>query len=112
MWYGLPMRRAQLILVIVGLLSTPLALLARGISCDNSTFVCCMMHSQHSQICHCPVKTGHRALDFGFIAPMAPTQAMPTAELGVPVSLRRAVTNYEQSPLSRLPSEPFEPPRT
>ena len=85
--------------------ATPLALLARGIACDNSTCICCMMHGAHAQVCHCSMKSGHHPLDFGFVAPMAPTYTTSAAKLEAPVSIRRAVTSDNQSPLtSSLPS--------
>src|ERR1700683_5264919 len=101
------MRRAQIILVIVGLMATPLALLARGVWCDNSPCMCSMMHGQHPTICHCPMESGHHPLDFGFVAPMAPTYAMAIGKLSVPVSARLDLTSYKQSALSLFPSEPF-----
>ena len=106
------MRLAQVIVVVVALVATPLALLARGVACDNSPFMCCMLHSQHSQICHCPMKSGHRALDFGFIAPIAPTHPMPIIKLVVPGEMRQAVAGYAQSLVSVFLSAPFEPPRS
>ena len=119
------MRHAQIIVVMVALLTTPLALLARGIACDNCTCtsMCCMPHGQHSpnmgMMCHgsaekmqCGPNSRHKALDFGFIAPIAPTHAMSMVKLIVPAPTRRTVTNYIQLPLSRALSAPLEPPRS
>jgi hypothetical protein len=117
------MRLAQVIVIVVALAATPLALLARGIACDNSGAMCCMMHSQHSgkgmmcegssgNMSQCPMRSGHRPLDFGFIAPIAPTYPMPITTLIVPGATRQPVASYGRHPVLGFLSAPFEPPRS
>jgi hypothetical protein len=95
MWYLTAMRRAQAILVIVALLSTPLALLARvndpGMPDCNG--MCCLPHSSHhhspartpppepqkdDMACHhgaagqmmeCSMNSGQHRMDYGLLAP-------------------------------------------
>src|SRR5579863_6422007 len=102
-----PMHRAQSILLILALLATPLALLARGIACAGSDcdMACCRMHmgpSASGMSCShcdnlCGMKTHNKALDFGFIAPMAPTIRSAHAALALPSSVRQNVLAYRES---------------
>lgn len=127
-------RRAQSILLVIALLATPLALLARGIACDSSCdcMVCCMAHRAsgapsattsraqgtgsscaHDVAGHmtCGMHTKHSALDFGFIAPMAPTFIEPLIHIAAPAAVRQPVANFKQFPFATDLSVPLEPPR-
>ncbi|MGH9758427.1 MAG: hypothetical protein ACRD4M_11880 [Candidatus Acidiferrales bacterium] len=129
------MRRVQAILVMVALLATPLALLARTVSpaadCD---MVCCPvnrahstpmqneMHHETSTATHCRhaasmdmdccMESGRNALPYGLLALMAPTKPYPHATLTPPsMSLRFFAATNPSTP--RGPStEFFEPPRS
>jgi hypothetical protein len=130
------MRRAQAIIVIIALLATPLALLARaaadGASDCNRT--CCLQHGSHSahmhhpmnspaaqgafcphrgteKDCSCVMKAGHDHVAYGFLAPIVPTA--PSAILSVEFP---DTSSGMSSPLTEFPatgflSAPFEPPR-
>ena len=123
------MRRTQAILVIVALLATPLALVARGLACDTSVCVCacCRPHghssppqftaAEHRRIAagycpYCGMKLKHRSMDYGFLAPIAPTAPLPVAAVPSPAIARETVAIFTPSPLSGYLPEPFEPPRT
>jgi hypothetical protein len=85
------MRRAQAILVILALLAAPLALLARSAagSMSGCAGMCCPIHGSHAarvlhekMLCHhgeaghffeCAITPGHHGIDYGLIAPLAPT---------------------------------------
>lgn len=122
----LPMLRLPAYLVVVALLATPLALLARGIACDPSACDCMSMcarqagaHDQH--LCGgamhatapmCGTHRGNHALDYGFIAPLAPTAPLPRIQLAKPNASIEGVTRYAQSAIAGFLSAPFEPPRS
>lgn len=116
------MRRSEAILVIVALLASPLALVARGIFCNPSQ-ANCMMACAHASLeskTHCAAghapmcgtHPGNRALDYGFVAPFAPALPLPYAQLsGLAVSFE-SMTNFEQSSVDGIFGVPFEPPRS
>ena len=113
------MRRAEIILVIVALLATPLALVARGMACESSacTMMCCLPHGSHSHqgqpmVCHCQDKSGKHLPDFGLIAPIAPTMIEAFVVVGAPDASRYPVRTYMQSPARGFAPTPFDPPRT
>ncbi|MBZ5696078.1 MAG: hypothetical protein LAN36_12055 [Acidobacteriia bacterium] len=111
------MRRLRAIAVIVALLATPLALLARGMACEASACtMCCPMHTSHSHsgqpmACHCSTKSRNSAPDFGLIAPIAPTMPAPLVTLAVPDAVRQPFSTYTQSAVSSFLSAPLQPPR-
>jgi hypothetical protein len=111
------MHRIKASLIVMALLATPLALLARGMACEaSSTMMCCAFHGSHSRhgqamACHCATKSGARLPDFGLIAPIAPTKPASLAMLASPELIGRAFVIYAQSPVSGFFSAPFEPPR-
>ena len=129
------MQRVQAILVMVALLATPLALLARATplpaDCD---MMCCpasqshsapiqnLMHHETSTANHCLhhagemdgncyMRSGRAALPFGLLALMAPTNPSSHARLAPPaVSLRSFASLVSFAPQG--PSvDLFEPPR-
>jgi len=119
------MLRLPAYLVILALLATPLALLARGIACNPSECDCMALcarqaASQHMHLCGaskhaapmCGTHRGNHALDYGFIAPIAPTAPIPLAQLAPLFASSEWVAPYEQSPVSGFVSALFEPPRS
>jgi len=118
------MFRTQAIVVVKALLSVPLALLARGLACDTSNCQCAAMcgaqeHSAHRTLCGeaprapmCGTHQGHHALDYGFIAPIAPTAPLSQVKLDSPVLSRELIAEYAQSSVAGFFSAPFEPPRS
>jgi hypothetical protein len=112
-------------LVIIALLATPLALLARGIACAPSDCNCAMAelasHSaaQNQHLCGatkhvpmCGTHPGHHPLDYGVIAPIAPTAPLPYAQLTRPAISAEIIAQYAQSTVAGVFSIPFEPPRS
>ena len=125
----LNMRRAQAILVIIALLATPLALLARGAqgSMSGCAGMCCPTHGSHAarvlhekMLCHhgeaghfleCTMTPGHHGIDYGFISTVAPTTPSAVASVGCP-DLRRAVASqFREVATSGFLSTPLQPPR-
>jgi hypothetical protein len=127
------MQRAQATLIVLVLFATPLALLARassglGSACNN---ICCLRHGPHashapesqesSMDCHhgkaghamfCSMKAGHQLIDFGFLAPLAPTTLSSSVGLVLPIPARAKITQGGVVAYSGFPSTPFEPPRS
>lgn len=125
----LPMQRVETILVILALLATPMALLARSdcresacdCSCDlvNRTLLTRAHHGRTlcgEQITgsthQCAMNRKHQIPDYGFNTMMAPTAPLPMA--GLPTSVRAVEVALPRvaSPSSGFLSAPFEPPRT
>ncbi len=132
------MRRTQAILVILALLSTPLALLARTTASDamDCNGMCCLPHGPHHSMPHqtpqnsghngmacehgalgyaleCTLKSGHQRLDYGLLSPIAPTK--PSALVSITaVNLPRAAgfQSYAQNLSAGFLSNPFQPPRS
>jgi hypothetical protein len=112
------MRRIRALAVIIALLATPLALLARGMACEanSTTMMCCAVHGSHSHrgqamACHCATKSGTQAPDFGLIAPIAPTKVTSLARFANPEMTGQAFAIYTQSAAPGFFPAPFEPPR-
>ena len=129
----LAMQRAQAILLVLVLFATPLALLARasfglGSACNN---LCCLRHGAHAghasdskesaMSCHhgeaghlmfCSMKAGHHLMDFGFLAPLAPTAPSSLVGLVLPVPARNAIAQSMDPLASGFFAAPFEPPRS
>ena len=101
--WPLTMRRAQAILVIVALLATPLALLARSAagSMSGCAGMCCPTHgspcrsrtsrknavpSRRSSAMsfECTMTSGHHGIDYGLIVPVAPTAPSAITSVGTP----------------------------
>jgi hypothetical protein len=129
------MRRASTILVLLAMLSIPMALLARGMACADAqscNMACCSWHGSHPAQksrpmcgqqanpeqsaqpaqCHCMCMLSHHSLpDFGLIAPMAPTHVSPLATLVTPAAHKQSMDVFSQPLAFGFFSAPFEPPR-
>src|SRR5580658_6725913 len=123
------MRRAKAILVIVALLATPLALVARSANrMAGCAGMCCPLHGSHaSRVLHekmtcqhtdvqhiieCTMTSGHHGTDNGFIAPVAPTAPSATTAVGKPDVRRNTLYGLHERSYSGFSSAPFEPPRS
>jgi hypothetical protein len=123
------MRRVHAIFVIVALLATPLALLARSdcgeTMCDcmcslvQKSLLSTVQHEHGRMLCGqapgqmhtCTMNARHHPPDYGLNTQMAPTAPLSFAVLPSPGSTRHAFDQHTQfSPLGFL-SEPFRPPR-
>lgn len=114
------MRRIQALLVILAMLSTPLALFA-GASCCCQT-VCPMCAAmQHSKMTHCTcpmhnAKCGMNGKtqlpDFALASPLAPTVPLPFFRMTRPGATRASVAEEITAPLQGFHSPPFAPPRS
>ncbi len=120
------MRRAQAILVIVAMLATPLALLARGVNGDASecSSMCCLAHghhaAQHKQMecdraetghcLECTMKSGSHS-DYGLLAPIVPTMPSAVAFVATPDARRHIFSQFREVSATGQLSVPFQPPR-
>jgi len=123
------MRRAQAILLIIALFATPLALLARSTdgSMSGCAGMCCPAHGSHAarwlhekMLCHhgeagqffdCTMTPGHHGIDYGLIAPVAPTAPSAIAFIGAP-DVNRAIANQlHEVANSGFLSTVLQPPR-
>jgi hypothetical protein len=123
------MRRAQAILVIFALLATPLALLARGAegSMSGCAGMCCPTHRSHAarvlhqkMLCHhgeaghffeCTMTPGHHGVDYGLIAPVAPTNPSLITCISAPDVNRAIASQYGEVANSGFLPTPLQPPR-
>jgi len=132
------MLRAQAVLVIVALLITPLALLARAVQpgMPDCNGMCCLPHHSHhsptrnappasqqeEMACHhgaaghmmeCSMKSSQPRMDFGLVAPFPPARTSLLVSLDVP-----KVSGFANSqlPIGNLSAGflagPFQPPRS
>jgi hypothetical protein len=132
------MRRAQAILVIVALLATPLALLARATDSGmpDCNGMCCLPHGSHhsplrnpspapqqeEMACHhgaaghmmeCSMKSGQHRMDYGLLAPYPPAKTSALASLIVPRVSRIADSHLSAGNLSAgFLASHFQPPRS
>ncbi len=132
------MRRIQAILVIIALLATPLALLARATGMDSMTCngMCCLPHAPHhampvsapqhathegmscehgalAHIVECTMKPGHQRFDYGLVSPLAPTR--PSALASIEALNLPRVTGFQsrtETPSAGFAANPFQPPRS
>jgi hypothetical protein len=120
------MRRVQAILVIVALLATPLALLARGVNGEASecTSMCCSPHGHHAaqhkdmecqhgvtgHVFECTMTSGHHT-DYGLIAPIVPAVPSAVAFLAIPDVSRDILAQFGEVSAVGVRSGPFQPPR-
>jgi hypothetical protein len=120
------MRRTQAILVIVAMLATPLAFLARGVNGDASecTSMCCLPHGHHAAQ-HKDMDCQHRGIGhvfectmtssqhthYGLISPIVPTVPSAIAFLEIPDVSREALAPFLEISASAVLAAPFEPPR-
>src|SRR5713101_1708554 len=130
------MRRAQAVFVIIALLTTPLALLARAASAGEPgcNRMCCLQHGVHSshmhhpmkssavqgafcphsrsyEDCRCVMRAGDQRMDYGFLAPTAPTAPSAITTVVIPDALRSTASPYTELTAPGFLSAPFEPPR-
>jgi hypothetical protein len=130
-----PMRRLECLLVILALLATPLALLARTrannmADCDG---MCCLPHAGRSHpprvvessydgiACHhgaaghmlmCSMRSGHHGFDYGLLAPIAPTLVSAARRIAAPEASRNFASRLVAFSVVGFSSAPFEPPRS
>jgi hypothetical protein len=133
------MRRVQAILVIVALLATPLALLARAddTSRADCNGMCCLPHGGHHHLpardtapasheeemsCHhgalghmmeCSMRSGQPHMAYGLIAPFPPARTSVPAFIDQPRVSRLARSHFPAFNLSAgFLTGPFQPPRS
>lgn len=132
------MRRTQAVLVILALLATPLALLARATGMDSMACngMCCLPHGQHhavanqtpqrsahdgmscehgalGHIMECTMKPGHQRVDYGLVSPLAPTRPSMLASiesLNLPRIAR--FQSRTETTSAGFAANPFQPPRS
>ena len=120
------MRRTQAILVIVALLATQLALLARGVSGEASecSSMCCLSHGHHAaqhkdmdcqhggmaHVFECAMTSGHH-MDYGLIAPIVPAVPSAVTSVATPDVQRRIFSQFHEVSATGPLSVPFQPPR-
>jgi hypothetical protein len=134
----LAMRRVQAILVMVALLATPLALLARAVDpgMSDCSGMCCLPHGGHrhspaktrapasheeEMACHhravgdamdCSMRSGQSRMDYGLIAPFPPAQTSMVAAIDQPRVSRLVGSQFPAFHLSAgFLAGPFQPPR-
>jgi hypothetical protein len=125
--YGFAMRRAHAILVILALLATPMALLARS-DCDQSGCDCTctlvnktlLAHGHAPLLCgqaagslhQCAMHAKHQPLDYGLNTLMAPTAPLPVVSLTASAVAAPVFAPQTLSAPSGFLAAPFEPPRS
>lgn len=126
------MRRAQAVLAVLALAGLPLVMLAQLDAPSGCDGICCVRRPAHSRpvagasqnegmSCHrgamghiaeCGMRSHHRTLDFGILAPIPPAMLSSFAMLFPPSIHRSAAGRLEQySPRGFMPDF-FEPPRS
>ena len=114
------MRRAHAIIVILALLTTPLALVAAVASCTPATYsTCAAMQHAKMRVCKCPMglagkcgSGGQAQLpDFALGSPLAPTVLLPFYSLNAPSATRSEWADFAPSATHGFVSPPFAPPR-
>jgi hypothetical protein len=124
------MRRVHAIFVIVALLATPLALLARA-DCGETACDCmCSLvqeslsskdqHPHGKMLCGqaaaqkpaCTMNAKHHPPDYGLNTLMAPTAPLSFAVLSPPAAARQIVVQPTQPASAGFLSAPFQPPRS
>ena len=135
----LAMRRIQATLVIVVLLATPLALLARAADpqMPDCNGMCCLPHGGHhhgpprnpspelpkdDMACHhgatgplmeCSVRSSHERMDYGLAAPFPPGRTSSLSYVDGPKVSRFAISQFPAGNLSAgFLAGPFQPPRS
>ena len=135
----LTMRRVQAILVIVALMATPLALLARAVDpgMPDCNGMCCLPHGGHhhspvknsapashqeEMACHhrtvgdamdCSMRSGQPRMDYGLIVPFPPAQASIVTAINQPRVSRPVGSQFPAFHLSAgFLAGPFQPPRS
>lgn len=131
------MRRMQALLVIVALLATPLALLARATAAGSMDCggMCCLPHAGHHHLSQpsphnattckhgslghafeCTMhsgRSGHQGADYGLLSPIAPTKPSALASIAALGAPRIAALLFTIENLSAgFDLNPFQPPRS
>jgi len=133
------MRRVHAILVIVALLATPLALLARAVEpgMPDCNGMCCLPHGSHhhsparnsspepskdDMACHhgaaghmmeCSMKSGQQRMDYGLSAPFPPSRISSLTFIDRPKVSRFVNSQFPAGNLSAgFLAGPFQPPRS
>jgi hypothetical protein len=124
----LSMRRAHALLVILALLATPMALLARS-DCDQAACDCmCNLVNRSiaaqarrgptlcgqaaGSLHQCAMNTKHHPPDYGLNALMAPTAPLPIAAFAASAVTAPVFAPQMLSTPSGFFTAPFEPPRS
>ncbi len=130
------MQRAKAILLVLAMLASPLALLARAANTGTPECgrMCCLPHGGHASRIHhagqqaqsgempchhgepshmleCSMNAGAHQFDYGFIAPIVPTAPSSVARLAIPETNRQALAQLDVAPASGFLAAPFQPPR-
>jgi hypothetical protein len=122
------MRRVHAILVILALLATPMALLARS-DCNRSDCDCMctlvnktlLAHGHHAPLLcgqaagslhQCAMHTKHHPPDYGLNTLMAPTAPLPVVSLAASVVAAPVFAPQMLSTPSGFLAAPFQPPRS
>lgn len=69
-------------------------------------------HGQADHAMFCSMKAGHQLVDFGFLAPLAPTVLSPSVSLLLPIPAHAKIAQCNVVAYSGFPSAPFQPPRS
>lgn len=124
-------------MLVLALLSAPLSLFARasggmGNDCNN---MCCLVHGRHAahlparpadssekdMACHhgedghaikCFMNAGQHSMNYGLLAPIAPTAPSAIATVVVPTRSRATLIQSIEFLSSGFTQAPFEPPRS
>ncbi len=134
-------RRAQAILVLLALLAAPLALYARGAAdaMPDCNGMCCLPHHHHAPQpapatpekdadCHhaaaapaseaahscafdCAMRGNRHQMNYGLLAPIAPTRPSDLTSIRIAVDITRAVAAPIELALPGFYASPFQPPR-
>jgi hypothetical protein len=69
-------------------------------------------HGEAGHAMYCSMKAGYHVMDFGFLAPLAPTTPSSSVSLVLPLPARAAIAQFIGSLSSGFFAAPFEPPRS
>jgi hypothetical protein len=69
-------------------------------------------HGDAGHAMFCSMKAGHQLMDFGFLAPLAPTAPSSFVSLLLPIPARTAIAQSIDSLPTGFFAAPFEPPRS
>jgi hypothetical protein len=69
-------------------------------------------HRDAGQAMFCSMKAGHQPMDFGFLAPLAPTAPSSLVSLLLPIPARTAIAQSIDAFPAGFFAAPFEPPRS
>jgi hypothetical protein len=69
-------------------------------------------HGEAGHAMYCSMKADYHVMDFGFLAPLAPTAPSSSVSLVLPLPARAAIAQFIDSLPSGFFAAPFEPPRS